>query len=87
MTASFVFQRPLPEIVTIKHALAVRLDRHPTNREAAAIMGLPGYRGIDRAPDGGAVVRFERFGRDATALGDALAAELVRLTDARVVDN
>ena len=87
MTASFVFQRPLPDIATNKHALAVRLDRHPTNREAAAIIGLPGYRGIDRSPDGGAVVRFERFGRDPLALGHALAAELARLTAARVVDN
>ena len=86
MAAAFVYQPATPEVVARRHELAVRLDRHPTNLEAAAIMGLTGYRSIEREPDGGARVRVERFGRDATALGDVLRAERKRLTRARILD-
>lgn len=85
MAAAFVYQPAMPEVVAMRHELAVRLDRHPSNHEAAAIMGLEGYRAIERDHDGGATVRVERFGRDATALGDALRAELRRLTRATIV--
>jgi hypothetical protein len=86
VAAAFVYQPAMPEVIARRHQLAVRLDRHPSNLEAAAIMGLAGYRGIVPGPDGGAVVRVERFGRDATALGDVLRAELRRLTRAEILD-
>lgn len=86
MAAAFVYQPAMPEVRATRHLLTVRLDRHPSNLEAAAIMGLPGYQAIERAPDGSARVCVERFGRDATQLGDVLRAELRRLTRADILD-
>jgi hypothetical protein len=67
--------------------LSVPLARHPNNHESAAIMGLQGYRGIERHRDGSAVVRFERFGRDADTLRRRLVAELRGLTTVRILDH
>ena len=87
MAAAFVYHPPARALVGVNRPLAVRLDRHPTNRESAAIMGLAGYRGIERLRDGGAVVRFERFGRDPLVLRRRLVTELRALTAVPIADS
>jgi hypothetical protein len=48
-------------------------------------MGMPGYRSIEPAKDGQAIVRFERFGRDAAELCRRLTAELRMVTTVRIL--
>ena len=60
------------------------LDRHPTNVEAARIMALSGYLGIDCRHDGSAVVRVQRFGRDRHQLATEFCGQLQRLTTASI---
>ena len=86
MTAAFVYQAPVRSVAGANRQLVVHLARHPNNLESAAIMGLPGYRGIERQRDGKAVVRFERFGRDADVLRRRLIKELRALTTVRILD-
>jgi hypothetical protein len=74
------------ERVARTHALQIVLERHPSNLEAAAIMGVAGYRSIRRRRDGRAEVHVERFGRDPQALQARLVDELRRLTTAKVTD-
>ena len=87
MTAAFVYQAPAPRLAGATRSLVVHLARHPDNREAAAIMGLAGYRSIERLRDGTAAVRVERFGRDPDELRARLMAQLRSLTEARVLDD
>ena len=68
------------------HEVAVVLDRHPTNAEAARILDLAGFRGVHRTGDGRAVVRAERFGRDPELLRAELALELASLTTADILE-
>ena len=85
MTAAFVYQPPAATpVAAATHELAVVLERHPTNVEAARIMALTGYLGIDRRHDGSAVVRVERFGRDRDELVRELGVQLGRLTTAPI---
>lgn len=84
MTAAFVYQPPTAGLAATTHEIAVALERHPTNIEAARIMALTGYLGIDRRHDGSAVVRVERFGRDHKQLADELCGQLRRLTTAPI---
>lgn len=86
MTAAFVYQAPVRPVAGAYRQLAVHLARHPDNLESAAIMGLPGYRGIERQRDGKAIVRFERFGRDADVLRRRLVKELRSVTTVRILD-
>lgn len=87
MTAAFVYHRPTPLVAGAMRQLTIRLARHPDNGEAAAIMGMHGYRSIERQSDGGALVRFERFGRDPDELRRRLAAELRQVTRERILPN
>jgi hypothetical protein len=84
VTAAFVYQPPAAPVAAATHELAVVLERHPTNVEAARIMALSGYLGIDRRHDGSAVVRVERFGRDRGELVRELRTQLSRLTTAPI---
>jgi hypothetical protein len=84
VTAAFVYQPPTAAVVASTHELTIVLERHPTNIEAARIMGLAGYLGIERRHDGSAVIRVERFGRDRELLAGELAAEVGRLTTAPI---
>ena len=84
MTAAFIYQPPTAPVVAATHQLTVVLERHPTNFEAARIMALTGYVGIERQHDGSAVVRVERFGRDRDQLASQLAVQLRRLTSAPI---
>ena len=84
MTAAFVYQPPNAGVAAVTHVLSVGLERHPTNVEAARIMALNGYVGIDRNHDGSAVVRVERFGRDREQLLTELCGQLRRLTTAPI---
>jgi len=86
VTAAFVYQAPAKRVAGANRQLAIRLARHPDNLESAAIMGLPGYRGIERQRDGKAVVRCERFGRDVDVLRRRLVTELRALTTVPVLD-
>ena len=86
MTAAFTYNPPTPQRASTTHALTLRLERHPTNLEAAAIMGLTGYRSIERDRTGRAVVRFERFGREPIELRLRLANEVRRVCAARILD-
>jgi hypothetical protein len=84
VTAAFVYQPPNAGVAAATHELAVVLERHPTNIEAARIMALTGYLGIERKHDGSAVVRVERFGRDREQLVTELCGQLRRLTTAPI---
>ena len=84
MTAAFVYQPPNAGVAATTQELGVVLERHPTNIEAARIMALTGYLGIDRRHDGSAVVRVERFGRDREQLTAELCGQLRRLTTAPI---
>lgn len=84
VTAAFVYQPPAAPVVAATHQLTVVLERHPTNIEAASIMALSGYLGIERRHDGSAVVRVERFGRDREQLAGQLATQVRRLTSAPI---
>jgi hypothetical protein len=79
-----VYQPPNAGVAAATHELAVVLERHPTNVEAARIMALTGYLGIDRQHDGSAVVRMQRFGRDREQLVKELREQLGRLTTAPI---
>jgi hypothetical protein len=85
VTAAFTYQAPARRVRGATRSIAIRLARHPSNRESAAIMGLAGYRGIDRARNGEAVVRFERFGRDPDELRRRLVDELRLVTTVRIL--
>ena len=85
MTAAFVYQPPAAPVIAATHELMVVLERHPTNTEAARIMAVSGYLGIERRHDGSAVVRVERFGRDRDQLAVQLAVQVRRLTSAPIV--
>ena len=84
MTAAFVYQPPNAGVSAATYRLSVVLERHPTNVEAARIMALSGYLGIDRQHDGSAVVHVERFGRDRDQLLSELRVQLRRLTTAPI---
>ena len=86
MTAAFTYQAPARQVQGKLRQLSVPLARHPSNAESAAIMGMQGYRGIERHRDGSALVRFERFGRDADAMRKKLVTELRALTAVRILD-
>src|SRR4051794_18983644 len=84
VTAAFVYQPPNAGVAAATHELEVVLERHPTNIEAARIMALTGYLGIDRRHDGSAVVRVERFGRDRDQILAELCDQVRRLTTAPI---
>lgn len=86
MAVAFVYQPPARSALGGTRQVAIRLARHPSNREAAAIMGLAGYRSIERVRGGEALVRFERFGRDTEELRRRLARELRRVTTVHILD-